>query len=193
MDTTDRLHFPGRARLIQMLDAAFAAGGRLAIVEAVRAAMAEAIADPGIQLPAIVHRPVEGHYARRELHRSPAHGYSLVAMTWAPGQSTPLHDHDGRWCVEGVWHGALRITRYALLEDGPDGARFLALPPERCGVGSTGALVPPHEHHVVEAADGPAVSLHVYEAALEHCASFEPAGGDRWRRAERALATDDDA
>ncbi len=26
-------------------------------------------------------------------------------MTWGPGQGTPLHDHAGIWCVEGVVEG----------------------------------------------------------------------------------------
>jgi predicted metal-dependent enzyme (double-stranded beta helix superfamily) len=39
----------------------------------------------------------------------------VIAMSWGPGQGTPLHDHDAMWCVEGVWLGELEITRYELL------------------------------------------------------------------------------
>ena len=44
-------------------------------------------------------------YARRLLHRNDRLGYTAVVMTWAPGQRTPLHDHAGIWCVEGVVEG----------------------------------------------------------------------------------------
>ena len=59
------------------------------------------------------HRPLR---APRALSQPAEHGYSVVAMTWGPGQGTPLHDHSGLWCVEGVWHGELEITQYELLE-----------------------------------------------------------------------------
>src|SRR3546814_11261878 len=69
-----------------------------------------------VRLPDEVFEPLDDHYARRELYRSPEHGYSVVAMTWAPGQATPIHDHCGLWCVEGVGDGDLEINPYALLE-----------------------------------------------------------------------------
>ena len=33
-------------------------------------------------------------------------------MTWGPGQGTPVHDHGGLWCVEGVVEGQIAVTRY---------------------------------------------------------------------------------
>ena len=114
--------FHGRDRLIAAVDHAVQHEHAHQIAATLRSALREAIADSRIQLPACVHHPIEDHYARRELYRSPVHGYSIVAMSWGPGQGTPLHDHSGLWCVEGVWLGQLEITQYQLLER--DGERF---------------------------------------------------------------------
>jgi hypothetical protein len=67
-----------------------------------------------VRLPDCVHEPVvEGHYARRELYRSAEHGYSMVAMTWGPGQGThaarPLM---GCGASKACGRDELEITQY---------------------------------------------------------------------------------
>jgi hypothetical protein len=114
--------FQGRDKLVAAIDMAVAAGDEHAVTAALRNALCKLIKDHDVQLPACVHDPIQDHYARRELYRSPEHGYSVVAMTWGPGQGTPVHDHSGLWCVEGVWDGELEIVQYELLER--DGERF---------------------------------------------------------------------
>src|SRR3989304_64190 len=107
--------FRGRDRLIAAVDAAVTAGDAGRIPAALQRARQKAITDSRIELPECVHRPVSDHYARRPLYHSREHGYSVIAMSWGPGQGTPLHDHDAMWCVEGGWLGELEITRYELL------------------------------------------------------------------------------
>ena len=51
-------------------------------------------------------------YARRLLYQDPANRYTAVVMTWGPGQGTPVHDHGGLWCVEGVVEGEMAVTQY---------------------------------------------------------------------------------
>ena len=168
--------FPGREQLLAALDHAVQLTGTEAVTLALQRALREAITDTRINLPACIHQPVPGHYARRELYRSPQHGYSVVAMTWGPGQGTPLHDHSGLWCVEGVWHGELEITQYELLEQNGDRYRFRAAGGMHAGPGSAGSLIPPHEYHTIRnaSADRIAVSLHIYQAQMACCAKFQP-------------------
>ena len=185
----------GGTRLIEQLDRAVQAGHAGAAATAVERVLLDAIADPGIELPSVIREPVEGHYARREIYRSAAHGYSVIAMTWAPHQGTPLHDHDGLWCVDGVWQGELQVTQYELLEDQADRARFRVAGTLPAGRGSAGSLIPPHEYHVLQnpSDDTVAVSVHVYQGPMEHCTVFLPEGGDGWFRREEKLLLVDDA
>src|SRR5690606_37279905 len=134
--------FQGRDKLVAVVDAAVRAGDRHEVTAALRHALCALIRDPDVELSACVHEPIAGHYARRELYRSPVHGYSVVAMTWGPGQGTPLHDHSGLWCVEGVWRGELEITQYELLEQAGDRFRFRAAGGMHAGPGSAGSLIP---------------------------------------------------
>ena len=191
--TPPQIAFPGSARFHALLDAAVALGDVQAVTAALRDALARLIADPDVRLPDCVHAPLAGHYARRELYRSRVHGYSVVAMTWGPGQGTPLHDHDGRWCVEGVWQGQLDIVQYELLEQAGERFRFRVAGRSCAGPGSAGSLIPPHEYHTIHNADPDvlAISVHVYQAPLERCASFSPREDGWFVRESTQLATDD--
>jgi predicted metal-dependent enzyme (double-stranded beta helix superfamily) len=184
--------FPGRERLIADIDDALAAGDCHAVTAALRSALCALIRDPAVRLPDSVHQPIADHYARRELYRSPEYGYSVVAMTWGPGQGTPIHDHAGCWCVEGVWAGELEITQYELLERDGDRFHFRSAGGMRAGPGSAGSLIPPHEYHTIRNADAGAIaiSLHVYQAPLEACSRFEPVSDEWHLRVDNALRTD---
>jgi predicted metal-dependent enzyme (double-stranded beta helix superfamily) len=113
-------------------------------------------------------------------------------MTWAPSQGTPIHDHCGLWCVEGVWQGQLEITRYELEEEDGERARFTRYETLQAGAGSAGSLLPPHEYHTIRnpSADRIAISLHVYQKAMGTCATFEPLGGDWYLRGKKELCLD---
>lgn len=92
-DTFTPLPFAGRERLLAAIDGAVALADPHAITEGLQRVLRDAITDPSIQLPPCVRRPVRGHYARRELHRSRTLGYSVIAMCWGPGQGTPSTHH----------------------------------------------------------------------------------------------------
>jgi len=186
------LDFPGRDKLVRAIDGAVASGDQHAITAALRGVLCGLIRDRDVRLPDCVHEPVADHYARRELYRSPEHGYSVVAMTWGPGQGTPIHDHCGLWCVEGVWDGELEITQYELLEREGERFRFRAAGGIHAGPGSAGSLIPPHEYHAIRNAssDAVAISLHIYKAPMESCAMFVPDHGEWFERAAKALPTD---
>jgi len=186
------LSFPGRRHLIDAIDAAVGLHDPQAVAHALKRVLCDAIVDPRIALPPCVCQPLDGHYARRELHRSRTLGYSVVAMCWGPGQGTPLHDHDAMWCVEGVWQGGLVITPHALLER--DGERFRFAPQDAVhgDRGTAGGLIPPHEYHTLRNASDHevAVSIHVYQAPLQHSAVFDPLGGSWYRRRVKEMQTD---
>ena len=184
--------FPGQAKFISAIDTAVAAGDEHAVTAALRNCLCALIRDHDVELPACVHEPIVDHYARRELYRSPEHGYSVVAMTWGPGQGTPLHDHSGLWCVEGVWDGALEIVQYELLERDGERYRFRAAGGMHAGAGSAGSLIPPHEYHTIRntSADAVAVSLHIYKAPMACCSKFAVESGEWFVREATEMRTD---
>ena len=184
--------FPGQAKFISAIDTAVAAGDEHAVTAALRNCLCALIRDHDVELPACVHEPIVDHYARRELYRSPEHGYSVVAMTWGPGQGTPLHDHSGLWCVEGVWDGALEIVQYELLERDGERYRFRAAGGMHAGAGSAGSLIPPHEYHTIRntSADAVAVSLHIYKAPMACCSRFAAEDGEWFVREATEMRTD---
>jgi predicted metal-dependent enzyme (double-stranded beta helix superfamily) len=178
--------------LIARLDAAVRLGDTDTITASVKHELEHAIRGHEVMLPERFHRTRPDGYARRLLYRSDALGYSAVVMTWAPGQRTPLHDHAGIWCVEGVVEGRMDVTQYDLVEESSDRYRFEARGCVHAAVGSAGCLIPPFEYHVLaNAIDRPSITLHVYGGEMTACHIFEPAADGTYTRRERALQYDD--
>jgi predicted metal-dependent enzyme (double-stranded beta helix superfamily) len=114
-------------------------------------------------------------------------------MTWGPGQGTPVHDHGGLWCVEGVVEGRIAVTPFDVTRD-PDGFyRVTPGPTELAGVGAAGRLIPPTDYHVLTNArpDAPSVTLHVYGGDLCACTVFLPQPDGRCAAHTRTLAFHD--
>lgn len=186
------LEFSGKDILIQEIQAAV--GGQCArtITDCLRDALCRLVQDKRIRLPDCVFEHHPDHYCRRLLHQDAHQGYSVMAMTWGPGQGTPVHDHAGMWCVEAVWQGQIEVVQYELLERNGDRFRLEPRTTMRTGVGSAGSLIPPHEYHTIANPDleRPAVTLHIYAGEMDHCCVFVPEGQDWYRRQDRRLSLD---
>jgi 3-mercaptopropionate dioxygenase len=185
--------FPGCRELIDAIDAAVTQDSTFAITDSLRNSLCKLIRGGRVKLPGCVFETAEGRYARRELYRSEEHGYCVVAMTWGPGQGTPIHDHCGMWCVEGVWSGALEVVQYERLADEAGHCRFQPVGSIQAGAGSAGSLIPPHEYHTIRnpSDDAIAVSLHIYSGNMTRCATFKPLPEDRaYQRCECELGLD---
>ena len=178
--------------LIARLDAAVQLRDAAAITGRIKRELEDAIHCRAVTLPDRFRKTRAEGYARRLLHRNEALGYTAVVMTWAPGQRTPLHDHAGIWCVEGVVDGRMDVTQYDLVEESADGYRFVEKGCVHASVGSAGCLIPPFEYHVLaNAIDRPSITLHVYGGEMTMCHVFEPIEGGRYARRERALSYHD--
>lgn len=182
---TNTVTAPALQRIVQALDTAVAGRSPAHAFSAVRAVLPLLVADPQITLPAALYHPLPDRYARRELHRSREHGYSVVAMTWGPGQATPLHDHAQLWCVEAIWAGMLEITPYQMLAQEGDCYRFAARSPTLARRGDCSAICPPGEYHTVRNPDPRqvALSVHVYQRPIEQCTMFVERGDHHHQQA----------
>lgn len=186
------VEFPGSRHLVDIIDAAVRHNCQTEITDQLRNALCRLIRNPEVKLPDCVFEAAVDHYARRELYRSAELGYSIVAMTWGPGQGTPIHDHAGMWCVEGVWSGSLEITPYELIEERGERFRFESRGTMNAGPGSAGSLIPPHEYHTIRnpSTDAIAVSLHIYRGAMTSCSVFNPLDMGWYERDRRQLSLD---
>ena len=179
----------GLSALLARIDAAVQLPDADAITQRVKQELQDAIRARSVTLPERFLRVRPEGYARRLLHRNDDLGYTAVVMTWGPGQRTPLHDHAGIWCVEGVLSGQMDVTQFDLVEESEEAYRFEAKGCVHASVGSAGCLIPPFEYHILaNALETPSITLHVYGGEMTTCHVFEPADNGRYVRRERPLS-----
>lgn len=179
----------GNRALIDSIEGAVGAESVSETTQRIADALQRLVGRGEIQLPDRLTRTRSDAYARRLFHRCPRTGYTVVVMTWGPGQRTELHDHAGMWCVECVIEGELEIVQYDLLERDGAHCRFDERDLVRARVGDAGCLIPPFEYHVLCNAltDRPSVTLHVYAGEMNHCNLYRPDQGGWWTRTSQVL------
>ena len=160
--------FPLLDDVIVLADIAMASYRPERIVPALVGGLQGAIANVGA-LPAWLLESDGVAPVRRSLYRSPQFGYEVLAITWAPGQGSSVHDHADTWGVEALLQGQLEVVDYriagrhkALTELHPADHRPLV-------AGNVIGLLPPHDLHSCRNAGSrtTAVSLHVYGKQLQ--------------------------
>ncbi|MCA8955875.1 MAG: cysteine dioxygenase family protein [Planctomycetes bacterium] len=183
---SDQIRDASVERLIDRLDAAASLADSESICAAVKRALVEEIGG-GLRLPAELLRPSSTGYARHLLHRGS--GYAAVVMVWGPGQGTPIHDHDGHWCVECVYQGEIQVVSYDLTETIDEHTVVFRCEREvAAGKGMAGALIPPFDYHVIEnRRDLTAVTLHIYGGEMQGCHAFVPLANGQYRKVRRQL------
>jgi 3-mercaptopropionate dioxygenase len=138
---------------------------------------------PELFLPARPQR-----YARNLIHRDPEGRFVVIAMTWGPGQGSPLHDHAGSWGAEIVVSGTMSETMYELTDRDPaDRYQFVRGVRRMSEPGTVSVLIPPLEYHDFgNVGDGVAHTLHVYGEDLTSSQAFTEDGDGWWssRRVE---------
>jgi 3-mercaptopropionate dioxygenase len=180
----------GLTELIARLEAAVEAGSPEAITARVKRDLEDMLGRSALVLPERFRVTRSDTYARRLLHRDPNNRFTAVVMTWGAGQGTPVHDHGGLWCVEGVVEGEMAVTQYNVHSEGD---RFRVTPvgkPLSAGVGTAGRLIPPTDYHVLANAqhDRASITLHVYGGDLDGCRIFQPAADGLYQQSRRALS-----
>ncbi|MDH3283540.1 MAG: cysteine dioxygenase family protein [Acidobacteriota bacterium] len=183
---------PGSAckELVQRLDRAVGSDGTESVCRSIKKVLVDCLDRSDDLLARELLEPSSDGYARRLLHKDPGGRYSAVVMVWGPGQGTPLHDHAGRWCVEGVYKGRIRVTSYQVTSPpAGDLYRFSSQSREVAGRGEAGMLIPPHEFHTIDNPfEEPAATLHIYSGELTSCHVFVPTTDGQYRRERRELS-----
>ena len=97
---------------------------------------------------------VAGERRARQLHVEPDGTFSILALVWAPGQLTRIHDHV-TWCVFGVVQG---IEHEELFDDQ---LNLVGVTDNRPG--DVSGFAPPGDIHRLHNITGDvAVSIHIY-------------------------------
>lgn len=142
------------ARLIAAADAA-------CLTPAPQAAIAPLLADPAL-LDGIALASCAERYARHLLHADPLGRYALLALSWQPGQMSPVHSHHV-WCAFGVVSGVLTEHHFAPGQPPvPTGCRLLGAGDTCQGPGAQHLI-----HRLGNCGTAPAVSIHAYGAAWD--------------------------
>lgn len=177
--------FPFLDDVIALADIACASRDPKQIVATLADGM-RALLESDPQLPSFLFAARPHAYARRELYRSGRRGYQVLAITWAPGQGSGVHDHADQWGVEAVVRGELEVVDFkataqkALTRLTPAGHHALK-------TGQVIGLLPPHDLHACRNASSrdSAVSFHIYGRPLENVNRFIQVEEDLYR-VERA-------
>ena len=179
---------PSVDRLIARLDAATADPDCVGCCEAVKQALVEEIGNRALELPEKFQRPSSEDYARRLLHKTDR--YAIVVMVWGAHQGTPIHDHDGKWCVECVYDGTIQVRSFDLVGKPEDEiVSFRKAKEVSAHKGMAGSLIPPFDYHIIEnPADEPAITVHVYGGEMECCCAYKELADGRYQRVRKELS-----
>lgn len=106
--------------------------------------------------------PAKG-YARHEVFVCPSEAFSVLAVVWPPGITTPIHDHL-TWCAFAVYEGVIRETRFEPAGGGPGGplASVSAVAELRAGDSAHLPVASPNIHSIHNPTREAAISIHVY-------------------------------
>jgi len=171
---------PALARLVAAVDAALADASLAddrARTDAMRAAMAELLADPD-PLPAWAYEPFEDGAVGNLLHEDAESRYHILSVVFPEGTSSGVHFH-GCWGLIGYLRGGDEETRYAAVPTAEPGRLDLAESSRHVWhPGNITALLPPEDgwHRVRNPGPGTGVSVHVL------CMTPTSHPHDYWRR-----------
>lgn len=113
-------------------------------------------------------------YTRNLIYRDDA--FEMIALCWAPGQISAIHDHAGQRCWMVVPIGALEVQCFTVVEArGQSAASALAKASHGFIDRGAPAAVTDDEpiHWVGNTKDDLATSIHVYARPIERCTAFD--------------------
>ncbi|MBD8075836.1 cysteine dioxygenase family protein [Bacillus cereus] len=115
-------------------------------------------------------------YARHLLYEDPLKRFEVLALVWKDGQSTPLHDHDGTWGVEGVFSGKIMVQNFIQTKQLGNSLVYLTHTGNLyLGEGETDKVIPPADCHILEISKNESViTIHVYGKRLEKFKVYIP-------------------
>ena len=117
---------------------------------------------PG-SVPPSAFTPRKDRFANNLVYRPEDRRFSIMGGNWAPGQTTPIHDHL-TWAVVGVYEGEERESIYRRTDDGSDPGRaeLEQVSARINGKGHVTVLSHAGIHRIDNVSARPSWSIHVY-------------------------------
>jgi 3-mercaptopropionate dioxygenase len=115
------------------------------------------------------------------LHRGPQDCFNIMVAIWPAGGTSGVHDHAGKWVVEGVYRNKLHTVRYKRLDDGTRSgyAELRETAALDLHPGDVAHVLSPNEevHDFINTTHDPVVSVHIYggDISKETLNYFDPA------------------
>jgi predicted metal-dependent enzyme (double-stranded beta helix superfamily) len=170
----------GVRELVNGIEHAFDAhaGDQQEMLDAVSKQLAKMLADPKAIDDSLIRTSAE-RYTRTLLHRDPQQRFIVLLLAWAPGQKSPIHDHEC-WGAVGVYKGVLAETQYEKNAQGmlEGGATQLA---KR---GTLTTVNPPDTdlHTMSNPSKGVTVTVHVYGRDMTEANVYDAQTGQATRK-----------
>ncbi len=135
----------------------------------------------GDAVPKAAFRPRNDRFAMNLIYLPEDKAFSVIGGVWAPGQTTPIHDHL-TWALIGVYDGQEREALFRRIDDESDPKRAkLRMASERMnGKGHVTVLGESGIHRVDNPYTKPAYSVHVYgrDIGPTERHSYDPVTGE---------------
>jgi predicted metal-dependent enzyme (double-stranded beta helix superfamily) len=138
-------------------------------------------------LPEAYCQPATGRTATEQqgftlyrLHRGPQDCFNIMVAIWPTGGTTGVHDHAGKWVVEGVYRNTLHTVRNQRLDNGsrPGYAELQETAALDLQPGDVSHVLSPNQeiHDFINTTDTPMVSVHIYggDISRETLNHFDP-------------------
>jgi predicted metal-dependent enzyme (double-stranded beta helix superfamily) len=133
-----------------------------ALSAAAKATMRGFICEPGLLTPD--QKQGDPHnYLRRLLYAAPDRSFSILALIWLPGQSTPVHGHTA-WGAAGVLEGNPYTQTFSIFETAP---KVMGLRPDaklRLTPGDIATVEPGIDdaHRIGNESPTRSITIHIY-------------------------------
>lgn len=111
-------------------------------------------------------------YSRNLVERNDA--YELLVLCWGPGQTSPIHNHEGQNCWMAILEGAIEEVYYRF-PDGSGSPLAQVGEPTTYRAGQAGYISDEIALHLIRpSGDARAVSLHLYSRPFDKCNLYCP-------------------
>lgn len=168
------------AHFIREADAVIRSGGpEPEVLRGLKPLMERLVTTPG-SVPRKAFAPRKDRFANNLIFRPNDRAFSVTGGNWAPGQTTPIHDHL-TWAVVGVYEGKERESIYRRKDDGSDPKRA-ELEQVSARINETGhvtVLGSAGIHRIDNVSAHPSLSIHMYglDIGTAERHSYDPVTG----------------